>query len=218
MRALAHTATPAASTLRIVLNERSRRGAPRIRRLLPSAAVPGDNIFIEGDNLAGADLRAEFGPASTWAVPLDDRTAFCIVPFAAAGPVTVSRFGLRSNAVAFGHGWGDEPTRVLRVDPANGLTGVFRDTPVLVRLSRPANPATLTPDTFRIDESGERVPGCARLSPDGCVVIWRAERLLDAGVEHVLTVSGLCDLRGGEVTPHRSRFVPCTLVRLELPD
>jgi hypothetical protein len=217
MRGMARTSA-AASTLRLVLTERGQRGAPRIRRLLPSAAVPGDNIFIEGDNLDGADLRAEFGPATTWAVPLDDRTAFCIVPFAAGGPVTVSRFGLRSNAIAFGHGWGEEPTRVLRVDPADGLTGVFRDTPVLVRLSRPADVGTLTPDTFRLEEAGERVPGRARLSPDGCVIIWRADRLLDAGVEHVLTICGLRDIRGGDVTPHRSRFVPCTLVRAELPD
>jgi hypothetical protein len=215
--ALAWTGRPAEATLRVVLHERVKRGAPRIRRLLPSSATPGDNVFIEGENLAGADLRAEFGPATTWAVPLDDRTAFCIVPFAAAGPVTVSRFGLRSNAVAFGHGWGDDPTRVLRVDPADGLTGVFRDTPVLVRLSRPVDAATVGPETFRVDEAGGRVSGHARLSPDGCVLIWKGDRLLEAGVEHVLTVSGVRDVRGCDVTPHRSRFSPCTLIRAELP-
>jgi len=205
------------AALRLVPHERPSRPAPRLKRLLPRAGVAGDNLFLEGDHLGGPDLRVEFGLAATWAVPLDDHTAFCIVPDSAGFAVTVSRLGLRSNTLVFGGGWGDDPTRVLRVDPADGLTCVFRDTPVLVRLSRPANESSVCEATFRIEDAAGSVPGYARLSPDGHVVIWRAHRLLEAGIEHAVVLAGVLDQRGGAVTPYRSRFVPCTLVRAELP-
>jgi len=216
MRSTGAKIAPATMALRVVMNERAERGAPRLYRLLPRSAAAGDNLFFEGDHLAGADLRAEFGPVSTWAVALDDRRAYCIVPWGAAGPVTLSRFGLRSNALAFGGPGGDDPTRVLRVDPTDGLTGVFRDTPVLVRLSRPAQAASLCSDTFHVEDARGRVPGRTRLSPDGRVVIWRGDRLLESAVRHTLVVAGLRDERSREVTPHRSHFVPSTLSWSEL--
>jgi hypothetical protein len=191
--------------------------APVLRRMVPRSAVAGENLFFEGEELEGFGLRAEFGRVSTWAIPLDDRRAFCIVPQGAASPVTLTRFGQRSNALAFGGPGGDDPTRVLRVDPSDGLMGVFRDTPVLVRLSRPAQAASVCPDTFRVEDPSGAVCGRTRLSPDGRVVIWRGDRLLAAGVEHVLVVCGVRDERGREVTPYRSRFVPCTLVWADLP-
>jgi hypothetical protein len=204
------------ATLRVVLAERVRSGVPRLRRLLPAGALPGDNLFLEGDNFAGGDLRVDFGGTGTWAVAISDRTAFCIVPEGAAGPVAASRFGLRSNALPFGGYDGDDPTRVVRVDPADGLSGVFRDTPVLARLSRPAQAGSLSAYTFRVEDPGGLVPGRTRLSPDGRVVIWRADRLLETGLEHVLVIAGLRDERGRDVLPHRSRFVPSTLTWAEL--
>ena len=197
--------------------ERLRRPAPRLRRLLPSTGRAGDNLFLEGDHLDGADLRVDFGMTSTWAVALDDRTAFCIVPPGAGSTVAVSRFGLRSNTLAFGGAWDDEPMRVVRVDPADGLTGVFRDTPILVRLSRAADAGSLTLQSFRVEDAGGLVPGHARLSPDGYVIIWQGSRLLEAGVEHRLLIAGLRDRRGREIASFRSRFAPCTLIRAELP-
>jgi hypothetical protein len=209
--------TPAGRrTLRAVLTERAYGTAPRLCRLLPRTAVVGDNLFLEGENMAGADLRVDFGGVGTWAMPIDDRTAFCIVPDGAGGPVVASRFGLRSNALPFGGYDGDDPTRVLRVDPTDGLAGVFRDTPVLARLSRPVQGRSVSAVTFRIDDTGGLVPGRARLSPDGRVIVWRGDRLLEAGVEHVLVVAGLRDERGRDVLPHRSRFVPSTLTWAEL--
>jgi hypothetical protein len=105
------------------------------------------------------------------------------------------------------------PPTVLRMDPRDGATGVFRDAPVVVSLSHGADARTLGPETFRVEEAGRGpVPGRLRLSPDGSVLIWKAERLLTAGVEHVVTACGVRDARGREVAPHRSRFVPCDLV------
>jgi IPT/TIG domain len=193
-----------------------RDAAPRLSRLVPTMASVGDNLFIEGLNLSGGDLRVAFGGVETWALAIDDHTAFCIVPDGAAGPVSVSRSGLRSNPLAFGGYESDDPTRVLRVDPADGLAGTFRDTPVLARLSRPVQPMSLSAQTFRLEDSRGRVPGCARLSPDSRVVIWCSDRLLEPGVEHVLVIAGLRDERGRDVVPHRSRFVPSTLSWAEL--
>jgi hypothetical protein len=204
------------TTLRMVMSERVSREAPELLRLLPASAAAGDNLFLEGRRLLGGDLRVQFGGVSTWAVALDDRTAFCVVPHEAEGPVTVSRFGLRSRAIAFGGSDGDDPTCVVRVDPADGLRGVFRDTPVLVRLSRPADPMTVRPDTVHVEYAGGRVPARLRLSPDGRVIVWRADELLETALEHVITIGGVRDARGRDVLPHCSRFVPSTLTWAEL--
>jgi hypothetical protein len=206
----------AAATLRVVLHECLRRGAPKLDRIIPSSAEPGDNLFLEGWNLAGPDLQVDFGPTSTWAVAISDRAAFCIMPHGAAGTVSVSRFGQRSNVLSMGGHGTDEPTRVLRVDPADGLRSVFRDAPVLVRLSRPVGPGSLCRQTFRIEDRHGPVAGFARLSPDARVLIWRGDELLEPGFEHTVLVCGLRDNRGREVTPHRSTFTPCTLTWSEL--
>lgn len=193
-------------------------GSPRLARLLPGRAREGDPVILEGERLAGDDLRAEFGAISTWAVPLSDRAALVLVPAGAvAGPVTVQRQGLRSNSLAFGGPPDDGSPWVVRVDPWDGAAGVFRDAPVVVRFSHPADPASLSAETFGIRDPEGPVPGHLRFSPDGHVVIWRADGLLTPGVLHFVVAAGLRDLRGREVTPHLSRFVTCDMVRHDVP-
>lgn len=110
------------------------------------------------------------------------------------------------------------PAVVLRVDPHDGATGVFRDATVVACLSHPADAASLGPETFRVEEAGTRaVPGRLALSPDRATVIWTARRLLTPGVEHLVTADGLRDTRGQPVGRHCSRFVPCDLVMADLP-
>jgi Big-like domain-containing protein len=105
------------------------------------------------------------------------------------------------------------PPLVLRVDPRDGATGVFRDATVVACLSHAADAASLGPETFRVEEDGGApVPGRLTLSPDGSVVIWTGRRLLTPGVEHVVTAHGLRDARGQSIEPYSSRFVPCDLV------
>ena len=106
---------------------------------------------------------------------------------------------------------------VVRVQPVDGATGVFRDTPVLARLSRPADGRSLSAATFGVDDTTGRVPARLRLSPDGLTVFWFGERRLDPGVEHHVSVSGLLDQEGREFLPHASRFVACGLAREDLP-
>jgi hypothetical protein len=110
------------------------------------------------------------------------------------------------------------PAWVTRVDPGDGATGVFRDTPVIACLSHPADAATVHSGSFRVEESGGApVPGDVLVSPDGRLLIWTASRLLVPGIEHVVTADGLKDHRGRAVEPHRSRFVPCALARDDVP-
>jgi hypothetical protein len=104
---------------------------------------------------------------------------------------------------------GDEPTRVLRVDPRDGAAGVFRDSPVVLRLSRPADPESLAPATLRVEGPLGAVPGRVGLSPDGECLIWTGERLFAADSLHFVVLRGLLDDRGREVAHHVSRFVSC---------
>jgi hypothetical protein len=193
-------------------------GAPRLRRVAPRYGNEGDPLLLEGDGFADAELEVDFAGAATWAVALSGKTALTLVPAGARpGPVTVVRQGLRSNSVCFGGPDDEGPSRVLRVEPGDGATGVFRDTPVVARLSHPGQPESVTCETFRVLDDEGAVPAKLRLSPDGLVVIWLAQRLLAPGVNHFVVSSGLEDVRGQQVLPHLSRFLPCHLAREDLP-
>ncbi len=108
------------------------------------------------------------------------------------------------------------PAEVVRVDPADGATGVFRDAPVVVCLSRPADPRSVSPRTLRVEDPEGPLPGALRVTPDGRVVVWHAHRLLAAGVVHFVVVRGVRDARGWDVVPHTSRFVPCPFTSEDL--
>lgn len=193
-------------------------GAPRLHRVLPARGREGDPVLLEGERFAGDGLRVYFGEATTWAVAVSDRTAVAVVPpGAAAGPVTVWRQGLRSNAVSFGGPTDEGPPSLVRVDPGDGATGVFRDAPVVARFSHPLEPSSLSGQTFRVWDGGGPVPGLARLCPARDVVVWQGDRALLSDLTHFVMASGLRDIRGRDVAPHLSRFVTCSLVRRDIP-
>ncbi len=98
---------------------------------------------------------------------------------------------------------------MLRIDPADGTTGVFLDDPVVASLSHPADVASATAETFRVADDAGDVPGHLRVSPDARVLVWTPLRPLRPGLEHTVTIAGLRDLRGREMASHASRFVPC---------
>jgi hypothetical protein len=100
---------------------------------------------------------------------------------------------------------------VSRIDPPNGATGVFRDALVVASLTHPADSATVSSCTFRVEDEACVVPGRLMVSPDGRALIWRGRRLLRANREHRVILSGLRDIHGREVAGHASRFVPCDL-------
>jgi hypothetical protein len=112
----------------------------------------------------------------------------------------------------------DDPVRVVRVEPKDGATGVFRDTPVVASLSHALQPESVTSDTFAVEDGEGPVPGRPALSADGRCVVWRAERLLVPGTAHRVTVAGLRDMRGRTISPHESEFVPCDLTSRDLCD
>ena len=131
-----------------------------------------------------------------------------------AGAVALGVRGtLRAGAVP---GDGEAPT-VLRVNPEDGAAGVFRDAPVIVSLSHPVDPGSLTPDAVRVETSdGAVVEGRVSPSPDGAVLIWTAVRTLTAGTVHFVALRGLRDRRGLDLKPHVTRFVPCDLTLSDL--
>ena len=184
---------------------------PRVARIRPADAAPGDVVVIEGDGLDGHDVRAHFGPVETWAIPLSARAAVTVVPAAASGPlpVAVTRQGLRSNSVGWDGPPGDRRAGVVRIDPCDGATGVFRDDPVVAVLSHPADAASVTSGTFRVADDAGEVVGVVRVSPDARVLLWTPQAPLRPEVEHLVTIAGLRDLRGREMAPHRSRFRAC---------
>ena len=106
-----------------------------------------------------------------------------------------------------------DPTWVVRVDPGDGSVFVLRDTPVLVRLSGPVNPATVTHRTVRVVDAHGPVPAELSLSADQRVVIWYPQRLMVPAMQHELMVCGLLDQRGHVVPNHASRFYPCSFAR-----
>ena len=105
---------------------------------------------------------------------------------------------------------------VAHVEPGDGAAGVFRDAVVLARLSHPVDPGSLSESTFQVSSATGLVPSHVELSSDRCVLIWRADRLLDAGLEHQVVAEGLRDQRGRPVATHRSRFVPGALAFRDL--
>jgi Bacterial Ig-like domain len=133
------------------------------------------------------------------------------VPRVPSGPLpgALSRPGLRSTTVGWDGPPGDRPARVVRIDPADGATGVFIDDPVVASLSHPADPASATAEAFRVADDAGDVPGHLRFSPDGRVLVWTPQRPLHFGVVHTVTIAGLRDLRGREMASRASRFAPC---------
>lgn len=111
----------------------------------------------------------------------------------------------------------NESTRIEVIDPADGAHTVFRDTCVMARFSTPADPASLSSATFRIEDDDGIVPATLRLSPDRRVLIWKADRPLVPGMKHVVQAHGLRDAQGRPMTSHSSHFVPCDLASTDWP-
>jgi hypothetical protein len=110
----------------------------------------------------------------------------------------------------------DAPPQILFVEPEDGSTGVFLDTPVALRASVPLDPLSVGPESLRVHDDTGRVPGVARVLADACVVLWRASRPLRPQTIHFVVVDGLRDRRGRALAPHWSRFVPCGIGREDL--
>jgi hypothetical protein len=128
-------------------------------------------------------------------------------PPGAAVPDGIGR-GLRVPAAAW-RGAGDEfALRVQHIDPPDGARGVFRDAPVVARLSRAADPLTVSRETFLILDEHGPVPGGVWTSLDGRVAVWTPARLLSAGTLHWVRLAGVRDLHGRELAVHESAFEP----------
>lgn len=110
-----------------------------------------------------------------------------------------------------------DSTRIEAIDPADGSRTVFRDACVMARFTSPADPASLSSATFRIEDDDGIVPATLCLSPDRRVLIWKADRPLVPGMRHVVQAHGVRDAQGLPVAPHSSHFVPCDLASTDWP-
>lgn len=107
---------------------------------------------------------------------------------------------------------------VTHTTPEDGALFVLRDTPVLLRLSHALEPRSLRPQAVRVLDPQGDVPADLSWAANGHIVIWTPRRLLVPGVEHVVSVRGLVDRRGREISEHWSRFVACGLSSRDLRD
>jgi len=130
---------------------------------------------------------------------------------------SAGRAGLRVPGALWGETADRFGARVLRVDPPDGARGVFRDTPVVACLSRPADTRTVSPETFVVMDDEGAVPGGVWTSLDGRVVVWTPIRLLSAGKLHCVRLAGLRDVQGRDMKVHESAFVPGDLGLDDLP-
>jgi hypothetical protein len=105
------------------------------------------------------------------------------------------------------------PPAVDAVDPSDGATQVFSDSPVVLHLATPIDPASLSAETVAVEDPDGPIQGRLRVSPDLQVVIWSSGRPLKAGVLHFVSIRGLRDALGRAVPAHLSSFVPCDLAR-----
>jgi hypothetical protein len=94
---------------------------------------------------------------------------------------------------------------VVWVEPEDGAHNVMRDAIVLVRASIPVDPLHLA--GIEVRDAEGRIPARLEISSDPCVVVWRPQRLLRAGAQHIIVVEGWRDGWGRGLPPFRSRFV-----------
>jgi hypothetical protein len=135
-----------------------------------------------------------------------------------AAPAEAVARGLRAPGTAWGGAPDGATPRVLRVDPPDGARGVFRDAPVVASFSRPADPRTVSPETFLVVDDQGGVPGGVWTSLDGRVAVWTPARLLSAGRLHCVRLAGLRDVQGRPMSVHESAFVPGFLALGDLHD
>ncbi|HET7291964.1 MAG TPA: hypothetical protein VFM88_06045 [Vicinamibacteria bacterium] len=97
------------------------------------------------------------------------------------------------------------------MSPAGRVLGAalaLGDGSVVLRVSAPLDPRSVRPDTVRVLDAHGPVPGSARLSGDGRVVVWRPLRSLRDRAIHFVVTQGLRDRRDRPLETHWSRFVP----------
>jgi hypothetical protein len=189
---------------------------PRLARVLPGWAPAGAPVLLEGRGLGDGVLEARFGRVSTWALAIADDLAVAVVPPAAGSPLVLFRRTLASNPVVFRPSDADGPTCVVRVDPGDGALSVLRDSPVVLRFSRPLDVTSLREASIDVADAAGPLPGRSRLSPDAQVVIWVGARHFRSDAGHAVRVEGLRDDRGEPVAAWTSAFATGRLARDDL--
>jgi len=189
---------------------------PRLERVLPPWGPAGAPLLLEGQGLGDGALEARFGRVSTWALALSDELAVAVVPPGAGGPLVLFRRSLASNPLPFRPSDAEGPTGVVRADPGDGALAVLRDSPVVLRFSRPLDATSLPGARIEVGDAAGPLPGRTRLSPDAQVLIWLGMRRFRPDAGHSVRVEGLRDQRGEPVESWSSAFATGRLARDDL--
>lgn len=111
---------------------------------------------------------------------------------------------------------GERVPSVVHVEPSDGLVGVFRDAPVIVRVSHPLDERSLERAEVCVRGPQGPVPGEVRLAGVGDVLVWTPAQPLLGDAPHFLVLRELHDRRGRALAPHVSRFVTWAFCQADL--
>ncbi len=111
---------------------------------------------------------------------------------------------------------GDRAPSIVHVEPGDGLVGVFRDAPVIVRVSHPLDERSLEQAEVLVRGPYGPVPGGLRLAGAGDVLVWTPAEPLLGDAPHFLVLRALHDRRGRALAPHVSRFVTWAFCQADL--
>jgi large repetitive protein len=100
------------------------------------------------------------------------------------------------------------PLTVTLVSPASGSTAVPVNAQVVVQLSKPVDPVSVSNDrnAVVVSTGGSPVPGTVSVSGDSLTLTFAPTNPLLAGTVYTVAVSGFTDLTGKLVTPFSSLF------------
>ena len=98
-----------------------------------------------------------------------------------------------------------ETSPTLRVMPRHQETDVPRDATLFVSASRPIGYSSAT--RIRVRTEDRDVDGVIDTSSDGRILFWRPSAVLQAKIEHQITISGVRDTRGAPFDDLSTTFI-----------
>jgi protocatechuate 3,4-dioxygenase beta subunit len=185
---------------------------------LPSGtvALPGVTVTLTGSGFVSGATTVSFAestPVPVVSVTNSGRTLTVVIPSGFdSGSIRALTSGGRSNELQVTDGF-----RVTSLTPINDATDVSLTTTVVIQLNRAADPATVTSTAVTLTAAGTVVPGATSVDTNGTTLTLTPSQPLAPDTRHTLTVSGLADLAGRQITPFESAFTTTPNVDLDPP-
>jgi len=192
------TAVPTNAVIRLQFSERVNPltvNSSTFRVFTSQFGVPVTGII----NVAADGLSATFTPAS----PLASSTTYFVQAFSITD-LTVQDIGFIQTSFTTSLGVDTEAPTVVAVSPPDGTSNVPVNAHVVVRLSEPINPLSLSNTAVTLSQGGTPVAGNTVLS--GETLIFTPTGPLATSTLYNVNVSGFSDVAGNQVVPFSSSF------------